>query len=399
MRSITANRWCLPLLAAVMVLLTLSTLPHLAVPSNPQHMDQARAFLNGSVWIDRPTVSRDLGEVGSHWYSPFPPFPAIVAAAAIALSAHPDLVYNLTVLAAALGAVALSFLVGWRLGGPSAAAWAAVALGLGSGLWTATVFHDTWNSAHVFAVVASLAAVAVITSRHRSWFLAGLLIGIAGLARQPVVLGAPFLLVFARPRRLLRAAASLLLGAALPMSLYLGLNLARFGSVLTTGYAQIHHHPRILGDVAAHGVFSITFLPRNLAAVLAGMPRVISAFPYVVPNPNGLALWLVSPWLLLALLPLAHPDRPPARRLAIGLLLGSLAIAVPHLLYVNTGWVQFGARFALDEMPLLLVAALLAVRRGSPRLAWGVVGWAVTIHLWGRITQGIWLRLSTVLPG
>jgi 4-amino-4-deoxy-L-arabinose transferase-like glycosyltransferase len=382
-----------------MVVLTLSTLPHLAAPRNAQHMDQARAFLRGSVWIDAPTVSRDLGEVGSHWYSPFPPLPAIVAAAAIALSTHPDLVYNLAVLAAALGAVALGFLVGRRLGGLGAAAWAAVAVGLGSGLWTATVLHDTWHSAHVFAVLASLAALAVITSRHRSWFLAGLLVGIAGLARQPVVLGAPFLLVFARPRHRLRAAAGLLLGAALPMSLYLGLNLARFGSVLTTGYAEIHHHPQILGDVAAHGIFSITYLPRNLAVMLAGMPRLISAFPYVVPNPDGLALWLVSPWLLLALLPPALPDRPPARRLAISMLLGSLAIAVPHLLYVNTGWVQFGARFALDEMPLLLVAALLAVRRGSPRLAWGLVGWAVAVHLWGRITQGIWLRLSTLPPG
>ena len=382
-----------------MLALIVSALPHLAVPSNPQHMDQARAFLRGSVWIDTPTVPHDLGEIGGKWYSPFPPLPAFVAAAAIALSPRPDLVYNLTVLAAALGAAALSFLVGWRLGGATAAAWAAVALGLGSGLWTATVLHDTYHSAHVFAVLAFLAALAAVTSRHPSWFLAGALVGAAALARQPVVLGAPFLLVFARPGRRLRAATALLLGVALPVSLYLGLNLARFGSVLTTGYAQIHHHQRIIGDAAAHGAFSITYLPRNVAVALAGMPRVIPAFPYVVPDPNGLALWLVSPWLLLALLPLARPDRPPERRLAIALLLGSLAIAVPHLLYVNTGWVQFGARFALDETPLLLVAALLAVRRVVPPLAWGAVGWAVTVHLWGYIALVTWPRWSPLLPG
>jgi len=80
-------------------------------------------------------------------------------------------------------------------------------------------------------------------------------------------------------------------------------------------------------------------------------------------------------------------------------LLGSLAIAVPHLLYVNTGWVQFGARFALDETPLLLVAALLAVRRVVPPLAWGAVGWAVTVHLWGYIALVTWPRWSPLLPG
>ena len=61
------------------------------------------------------------------------------------------------------------------------------------------------------------------------------------------------------------------------------------------------------------------------------------------------------------------------------------AVAVPTFFYQNSGWVQFGYRFSLDYLPLLVL--LLAV--GGRRIGWGtraliVVG--IVVNLFGAIT-------------
>ena len=60
-------------------------------------------------------------------------------------------------------------------------------------------------------------------------------------------------------------------------------------------------------------------------------------------------------------------------------------MVVLNLMYQNSGWVQFGYRFALDYMPLLLVMLALGGRRFGKRfIALGVV--AVAINTFGAIT-------------
>lgn len=384
-----------------MVILAATTIPGLWTPANPQHFDMARSLLRGSVWIESPTVTHDLGQVGGRWYSPFPPLPAVVAAIAIAVSPEPDLVYNSLILVAALAAVGLAWGIGRRLGGPAAGAWAALALGLGSGLWIATVIHDTYHSAHVLAVLGVLGAIRAVIGPRPRWWLGGLLLGLAALARQPVILGVPFLLFLPLrgESRRTRAAATLLLAAALPFSAYLALNAARFGSPFSTGYGTIQAAPQIERDVEAHGTFSLSYVPRNLRTMLAAGPHFVARPPFVLPDPAGLSLLITSPWLVLALFALLRPDRPGARRRAWACALASVAISVPHLLYVNSGWVQFGYRFSLDETPFLLVGAVLACRRLTPRVGWVAASWSVAAHLWGYVMLMTWPLWRDLLPG
>lgn len=396
-----ARVW-LTLPAVVMTATVLGALPGLTLPANPQHMDQARAFLRGTVWIDHPTATHDLGQAHGRWFSPFPPLPACVAAAAITLSPNPDLAYNLIVLACALAAVALAWTLGRLLGGPAVGAWSTLALGLGTGLWTATAIHDTYHSAHVFAILFALGAIRAVIAARPRWWLAGLLLGLAALSRQPVILGVPFLPFLAGRGRTTprpRTAASLLLAAALPFAAYLALNAARFGTPFDSGYAAVNHAPDIERDLVAHGAFSFSYLPRNLGTMLAATPHIVGRFPFLIPDPGGLSLLIVSPWLVLALVPLFRPDRPGVRRMAGACALAAAMITVPHLLYVNAGWAQFGYRFALDETPFLLAAAILAVRRMRPVVPWLAASWSGTVHLWGLALLWSWPRWSSLLSG
>jgi len=61
------------------------------------------------------------------------------------------------------------------------------------------------------------------------------------------------------------------------------------------------------------------------------------------------------------------------------------AVALPSLLYQNSGWVQFGYRFSLDYMALLIM--LLAI--GGRPLTWlakTLIIAGIAINLFGAIT-------------
>ena len=69
----------------------------------------------------------------------------------------------------------------------------------------------------------------------------------------------------------------------------------------------------------------------------------------------------------------------------VALWAGVLPTALCTLLYQNTGWVQFGYRFSLDYLPLVLVLVTLSQRRfGS--LFLGCAAFAVLVNTFGAVT-------------
>jgi hypothetical protein len=169
-----------------------------------------------------------------------------------------------------------------------------------------------------------------------------------------------------------------LLTLALPCLLSLGLiawhNAARFGSPLDFGYDYINDAGNIRERRLEHGTFSPAFLPENLY-VATLKPPLWENGPE--PDPWGLGLLWTSPALLLLLY-----LRPWGREEAL-LAIGAGLCLLPGLLYHNTGSAQFGYRFLLDGLPLLM---LLVARGGSraPRvMLYGLIGWSIGVHLWG----------------
>ena len=385
--------------AAVAMVIVASAAPSLFKPSNPHHLEAARGILGASVWVDPPAELHDFGEIGGRFFVPFPPLPAVLGIVAV-LSPWPDVVFNSVVVLAAVASVLLAGRLGDRWGGPFAGTWASAALGLGSGLWSAAVIHDTYHSAHVLAVLAVTAALWLGTVRPIRPVAAGLVIGLGALARQAVILGVPALAAvtassLSEGRR--RRTMALLLAAVCLMLAYPALNWIRFGSPVTTGYGLVHHHPAIAADVAAHGAFSPAFVGRNLSIMLTAGPLQVEVPPYLLPDPRGMSVLLVSPWLLLAVLPLVRPDHPGARSNAAWCWLAAGLVAVPHLLYVNTGWLQFGYRFALDWLPFMLLAAVLGIRGRSPWISMPPLAAAILVNLWGVAAYLCWDHWSQLV--
>jgi hypothetical protein len=239
-----------------------------------------------------------------------------------------------------------------------------------------------WYTAHVVGVALALGYVwCSVEARHPIG--AGLCLGLAAMTRTPMAFLFPlflweawrmsegdrrqFLLVVAR------FAAPVLVIAAGGVAY----NLARFGQPTEFGHSYLA--VRQQAQMEQSGLFSVNYLSRNLAVALALLPTFSSEPPYLSISGHGLALWFTTPILFFLLWPRERGPWHWPLWITVAL------VALPSLLYQNSGWRQFGYRFSLDYMVLLIV--LLAVG-GRPlgRLARVLIAVGIAINLFGAIT-------------
>ena len=436
---------------------------------------QALAFLHGTAVIDWPLPGNEwmqdiypLSELnGSPTGAllPFPPLPAILL---LPFAAIWGLATDIRAVSVGFGAVAVG-IAWWALGGLPVSRRVRLAttifFAFGTVFWYAAQLGTTWFFAHVCAVLLLLLAVGValrgdpgadgatraqdepaagtgwsgrpgvvrstpravrstlwqlghpLSLLDRRQFLAGLLFGLACTARLTIVFGAPFFMLVGGGGSWLRRSVSAGLGAAIPVALLLGYNLATTGHVLHPGYEwQYQKEARdyeILGYDADWSIEDIRYLPQNLQIFLGATPAVLPEFelnvygqegnelcvggaqrslfdpscPIAVPRAIGMSLLLTSPAYLLALAAFFRRRS----RLVVGSLLAVAAIAFVNLLHFSQGWVNFGYRFSNDFVvfALPLVAVGMARRRGVGWLGVGLIALSVAINLWGVIWGNI----------
>ncbi len=347
-----------------------------------------------------PLAELRAGSSTSTAYVSFPPAPTLlmIPSALIAGRAGNDVIP--TILVAAL-ILPLTFLMLRRLAlaglsqrTPQEDVWWTIALGFGSVLFFSAVGGKVWYTAHVVGVALAAGYVTASIEARRP-ALAGALLGLAALTRAPMAFMLPlFLWELWRtlpanqdrsgdraPRILLQQALPGLVRFAAPLvalaALAMAYNHARFGSFTEFGHSYLD--VRQQQQIETWGLFSYHYLSRNLAVALTLLPELPGRAPWLQHSGHGLALWVTSPILLTLLWP--RTSSPITR----GLWLSVAAVAVPTLFYQNSGWVQFGYRFSLDYMVLLI--ALLAVSgRPLTRRSQGLIALGVAVNLFGAVT-------------
>jgi len=247
-----------------------------------------------------------------------------------------------------------------------AAIWIATFTAFGTLLFFVSVLGNFYFLAQAEAFLFLELALLEWVGRRRPWIL-GILFGLAFLARPTTVLAAiPFGVALVwRHRERIAPLVWMAVPVAVAAALYGLFDWARFGSPLQTGYAISRLAQPALVARRAMGMFSIAQVPENLRLALVQPFGVRPEFPYLVPNPYGLSMLLVSPALVTAAW--AGVRRAPAAILwaAAGL------VAVPVFLYYGGGYVQYGFRYSLDFTPFLVALAALGSGRwiGLPEKA------------------------------
>ena len=321
------------------------------------------------------------------YYVSFPPLPSLLMLPFVAIFglAFNDVIF--TVLFAALNPV-LAYLTLRRLRPLSARSevdnlWLTGMFAFGTVAFYASVLGEVWYTAHVVGLALTWAYLLfALEARHPA--LAGVAIGLGFITRTPLLFAFPLILlelVRCRPAwgARLRGAAAFAAPVAVIGLAMATMNLARFESPFEFGhtYLNVVWAERI----QRWGLFNYHFLGRNLACAFALLPRIYAKAPYVKVSWHGMSLLLTTP----ALLYLVWPSvKGPLHR---ALWATVVAVAIPSFLYQNSGWVQFGYRFSLDYLPMMV--ALWAL--GGRRLTWvarALIVVGVGVNLFGAITFG-----------
>ncbi|MEO5986525.1 MAG: hypothetical protein ABIW50_06440 [Candidatus Limnocylindria bacterium] len=352
----------------------------------------ASSFLDGRLHIAEPMPWLELvPRPEGGWYSPFPPMPAIVLLPFVAVFGP---TFDQGIATALFGGanVGLAWILLRGVGvAPSPAAWLSAVLAVGSVHWWVAGTGTVWLHAQVVAVFFALLALILATSRR--WpLLAGVLLGMAAASRLPMGLTLPLYLalylgaglpaaVDGRWQTGRRAAITFVAGLAVPAVAVAAYNLARFGTPLEFGYALI---PGVLDEPwYAQGLLAVDYIPRHLHLVFMRGFDYVDLAPWFRPNWNGTSLLLTTPVLLWLIKARGAVPLAGWAWLAVGLGL------LPDLLHGAPGFAQFGYRYVLDVLPVMLlmlgwvfrdrisIEARAAILIGIAVNAYGV--WAVTV--------------------
>jgi len=323
----------------------------------------------------------------------------------------------------------------------------------GTVFWYAAQLGTTWFFAHVVAIAFILGAVGVALgsdpdaddeleegpSPASAWrdlvatlrrgiglidrrqFLAGVLFGVACMARLTVVFGAPFLMLVGGAS-FARRSISAGIGAAIPLALLLGYNVATTGHLFHPGYEYQYRLEangyQALGYNPDWDIEDARYLPQNLGIFLLSTPAILpdnaSEFntfadeplcttpdaggeapgrglfdehcPLAVPRQIGMSIILTSPAFLLAGFAFRRRSR-----LVAGSFIAVALIAFVNLMHFSQGWVQFGYRFSNDFIVFALPLVALGMQRRG-RVGWlgvGLIAASVVVNLWGVVWGNI----------
>ncbi|TKD03253.1 hypothetical protein [Polyangium fumosum] len=366
----------------------------------------ADAWLHGRLDLGGPppayTGNNDFVVWEGKHYVSFPPFPAVLLLPAVKLAGSVDRVRDgqifalFTGLAPALLYLGLDALA--RAGRTGRSERENVLLSLlfafGTVYWFSAVQGTVWFAAHVVgAALAALYLFASVGAAHP--ILAGLAIGLGFATRTPLGFAFP-LFVYEAVRasanagasgrvRLAdvdaRALATNLALFAVPAAAVLGVllwyNAARFGDPFEFGHRLLAITWR--ARIERWGLFSYHYLGRNLGVILTSLPYTgTSSAPFQI-NAHGLALWVTTPiyaWVL-------WPRRTPPSFWAVALT--AACVALPSLLYQNSGWIQFGYRFS-NDFAVFLFALLALGKRRLGGFFWAFALISVLVNAFGAVT-------------
>jgi hypothetical protein len=375
----------------------------------------AEAWLHGHLDLNvgPPAYAQnnDFAAFGGKWYVAFPPFPAVLLLPVVFFGKTAENVRDgqfflwLSGIAPAVLFLALEKLR--RTGRIDRSERDNVTLSLlfafGSVYFFTSLQGTVWFAAHV--VGAALSALFVLFALDADMpLLAGLVTGLGFLTRTPLLFMFPLFLFEAvrvaipeeqaRPegvsenvrwfskvdkRKLGRSLVLFTVPVVFCVAVALVYNKARFHRFGDFGYEYLTVAWQ--ARMKKWGLFNYHFLARNLGVVLTGLPfhdPGNKTTPFQV-NEHGLALWFTTPLYLWLVWPRVVSP------LAKALYVTTAAVAVPGLLYQNTGWMQFGYRFSNDYAVFLFV--LLAVTGNRFGKLWKAAAvWSVAVNAFGAYT-------------
>lgn len=196
----------------------------------------------------------------------------------------------------------------------------------------------------------------------RSFFWAGLLLGLAVLTRSMLILGALFYIAeYLQKKFTVKQLIFFFIPLGISCLILGAYNYVRFLSLFETGYiysTALNSFPLSLN--MQYGYMSLIHIPANLYAFLIKPPEpvlidpkgFVLQFPYLKASAWGMAIWFTSP-LFIKLL-----TKFKKGKYTLSAAIAAFAIAIPVFTFFSIGFAQFGFRYTLDFLPFLFLLLL-----------------------------------------
>jgi hypothetical protein len=373
-------RW--KLLLIVLVSLLIFALSKGPPPGQNHFVYLADGFLHGRLGVTGGgTGLAEIVPFNGSYYVVYPPMPAVLLVPFVAVFGTSFDQSLMSIFLASLAVAATWFMLKKAGYSSKKSLWIAALLGFGTTLWFTASVGSAWYIEHSSAVLFLTLAIIVALYKKNPLFT-GLLLGCAFLSRLPLVLSFPFFLLLIyeknaewKPR--LKQAAFFFIGLGILVGVYELYNFGRWGVFSDLGYTLI---PGIAQDpYFQHGIFSLSYIPRHIYAILFQGPLLLNSFPYFEPNWMGLALLFTTPAFI-------YIFKGPWSKLSKYAALAVVCILPILITHGTVGFTQFGYRFSLDFTPFLI---LLTAKGMSENLSWkekALILLSVLVNLWGVVS-------------
>lgn len=343
----------------------------------------ADAFAHGKIYLsDNPPWLNELINWQGKYYVVYPPMPAILLMPFVALFGKG---FSQSLFSIFLGSinVALAYFVFAKLFKTKIAVWMSALFAFGTMHWFHAEVGSAWYLAHIVAIFFLWLALLEAISKKR-FFLIGLLVGFAYLARLPALLAVVFFLFFLKEEFAYYKNSKLTIKIKPLALLFLGIlpafvfnafyNYVRYGVFYDIGYSllPIYHEPWY-----RYGLINLKYILIHLKEICTALPIIKSTPPYIIPSLNVMALWIVTPALLLIVFANFRS------KLVFSSLIAVIFMSIPGLVHGQNGFTQFGFRFALDYFPFLLLLIASGLRNQVRWWSGLLIILSIVINLWG----------------
>lgn len=333
---------------------------------------QAQAWLRGETHLDRNYEYLELAVYEGRYYVSFPPVPSVpmVLYTLIWGDDVPGGLFQKIYIALACLIVLSEIQRSKRMKQRECVAWA-ILLCLGSAMLPISLVGGVWYEAQILAFLFSVSAI--VAMRRRKPLLSCLCYALSvGCRPFSVVLGPVLLTLYiedARRRKyslrrgFIRLLPGLLTGLAIA-ACYAGYNYVRFNDPFEFGHNYLPEFTR-----SEYGQLSLKYVSENWRTLFFGSPFTIDGATLSI-NQFGFSMFLSCPIFILNVVWLIkdifHRRFTPTKLVIVLMCAVNLLLLLMHR---TLGGHQFGARYALELVPMCFVWYLVSPDRG-PLARW-----------------------------
>jgi len=365
----------------ILIIIIIIVFFNILFKSNQQFSELASSFLNFKTYfLNNSPYNKFISDnvlFNGHYYWPQGPFPAIILMPLVLIGKIFNFYFyqeylNL-ILVLIIGLLIFKISKKNNYSNLDSVYWS-IAFICGSMFLGVAMDSNSWYFAHTTTVCLMFLAIYEYFCKKR-YLLIGLFFGLILATRFTAFLGVGFFLIdiiFLQNNNWRVKATQLFKLLIIPSFCFVFLclyNYCRFNDFLNQGYFAQILSPGFIFDKTNLGLFNLKYLPRGIYYSLINMPTPVYTsethlliYPFIKPDPWGMSIFATSPYLLYLFF------MKIKSREAWSLLITSFVIGFCILSSFFIGYTQFGFRYALDFMPLLFTAFILAYKDQNQKI-------------------------------